>query len=136
MPATSVRRKARERTLQFLFGLEFTRYAWEESLETFWPMAPSRESVIEYATALVSGVCEHQTDLDREIDGALHHWSPERVGRIERAILRIALFEMRFMSDVPNAVAINEAIELAKLYGAEDAPKFVNGVLDRLKERE
>jgi len=72
--------------------------------------------------------------LDADIDTAVHNWSPERVGRVERNILRIALYEMRHADDVPAAVAINEAIELAKMYGTDDAPRFVNGVLDRLRE--
>lgn len=135
MPVAGVRRKARERVLQFLFGLEFTRYGWEDALGTFWSMAPARPSVKQYAETVIGGVYEHLGDLDRDIDAALQNWSPERVGRVERNVLRIALFEMRFMSDVPPAVAINEAIELAKIYGAEDASRFVNGVLDRLRER-
>lgn len=134
MPAPGVRRKARERALQFLFGLEFTGETGDvEALERFWQMAPSRPGAKEYAATLACGVCAERAALDQEIDGALQHWTPERVGRLERNVLRIAVYEMRHMPDVPAAVAINEAIELAKLYGTDDAPRFVNGVLDRLR---
>ena len=134
MPEWGARRRARERALQFLFGLDFTDYAWQQAFEGFWSMAPSRPQVRKYAHALVRGVCMNRAALDADIDTAVHNWSPERVGRVERNILRIALYEMRNADDVPAAVAINEAIELAKMYGTDDAPRFVNGVLDRLRE--
>ena len=130
----AVRRKARERALQFLFGLEFTNYAWEGALEAFWEADPARPGVRTYAEKLIRGVCEGQDALDAEVASALQHWTPERVGRVERNILRLALYEMRHSDDVPAAVAINEAIELAKSFGGDDAPRFVNGVLDRLKD--
>jgi N utilization substance protein B len=130
-----VRRKARERALQFLFGLDFTSYAWQDGIARFWEIEPARPGVKQYAQTVIGGVCENREALDQAIAGALQNWAPERVGRVERNILRIALYEMRHVPDVPAAVAINEAIELAKSYGAEDAPRFVNGVLDRLREQ-
>ena len=133
MPAPKVRRRARERALQFLFGLEFTRAPWHEALDGFWRMRPSRPSVKRYAQRLIRGVCEGRDALDAQVAEALERWSPGRVGRVERNILRVALYEMRHQEDVPVNVAINEAIEIAKVYGADEAPRFVNGVLDRLK---
>ena len=134
MPEWGRRSKARERALQFLFGLDFTGCAWQHALEGFWSTAPSRPSVRKYAHALIQGVCLNREALDADIDNALQNWTPERVGRVERNILRIALFEMRHAQDVPAAVAIDEAIELAKTFGADDAARFINGVLDRLRE--
>ncbi len=128
-----VRRRARERVMQFLFGLDFTQYEWRAAATDFWAINPVRPSVKEYADILMAGVMEHRAALDREIDGALENWTPERVGRIERNILRIALFEMRHRHDVPRNAAISEAVEIAKRYGSDEAPRFVNGVLDRLK---
>jgi N utilization substance protein B len=129
-----VRRKARERALQFLFGLDFTGYAWDEVVEDFWAVHLTRPSVRRYAERVIRGVCEQRHELDREIADALRNWSPERVGRVERNVLRIALFEMRCIPDVPATVAINEALEVTKRFGADDAPRFVNGVLDRLRK--
>ena len=74
--------------------------------------------------------------LDERIDSALRNWTPERVGRVERNILRVALYEMDYEDDVPKKVAINEAIEISKEYGSDEAPRFINGVLDRLKVSE
>ena len=133
MPDPVVRRRARERALQFLFGLEFTRYPWEEVIDRFWDTRPSKPSVKQYAIQLIRGVQENLPVLDEQIAAALQNWSANRVGRVERAILRIALYEMCHEPDVPVAVAINEAIELAKSFGTEDTPRFVNGVLDRLR---
>lgn len=134
MPDPRIRRKARERALQFLFGLDFTHNPYESAAALFWEIEPTRPSVRHYAMTLIRGVCEQRESLDEAILGALQNWSPERIGHLERNILRIALYEMRSAEDVPVAVAINEAIELAKTFGAEDAPRFVNGILDRLKE--
>ena len=133
MPDPLVRRRARERALQFLFGLEFTHYAWEDVIDNFWDTRPSRPTVKQYAIQLIRGVQENLPLLDEQIAAALQNWSADRVGRVERAILRIALYEMRHEPDVPVAVAINEAIELAKSFGTDDTPRFVNGVLDRLR---
>ncbi|NIA13025.1 MAG: transcription antitermination factor NusB [Nitrospiraceae bacterium] len=136
MPDPRVRRRARERALQFLFGLDFTQYAWDEVVEDFWDTHPSRASVRRYANKLIKGVSQGRDALDEAITGALDRWSPERVGRVEWNILRMALYEMRHRPDVPTNVALNEAIEIAKAYGAEESPRFVNGVLDRLRTPE
>lgn len=147
-----IRREARECALQFLFGLEFTKdEEWPDQLEAFWAarpawaemwqddvdsdwaVLPQRRGVRRYADRLVKGIFENLEPLDAEITEALENWTPERVGRIEWSILRIALYEMRHLNDIPDAVAIDEAIEIAKLYGTEETPRFVNGVLDRLR---
>jgi N utilization substance protein B len=129
------RRLARERALQFLYGLDFTGYEWESTLEGFWDGNNVRPTVRQYAERLIRGVCEAREELDARIGEALENWSMERVGHIERAIIRVALFEMIYMQDVPAGVAINEALEVAKAFGSEEAPRFVNGVLDRLKKK-
>jgi N utilization substance protein B len=133
---TKIRRRARERALQFLFGLDFTLYEWQEALEDFWTVNPAGPGVRQYARKLICGVKDHQEALDEEIRGALENWTPSRLGYVERNVLRIGLFEMRHVQDVPQNVAINEAVEVAKTYGTDEAPRFINGVLDRLKEEE
>jgi len=128
-----VRSRARERALQFLFGLEFTNYAWQDVLERFWVLNPPKASVREYAEWLIDGVASHREELDSDIQSVVESWAPGRIGHVERNIIRLALFEMRYGEDVPAGVAINEAIELAKRFGSDEAPRFINGVLDRLK---
>ncbi len=126
-----MRRRARECAVQFLFGLDFTGYDWGASLDGFWESNPSRPGVKRYAKRLIRGVIEHSEEVDEAITGALEHWSPDRVARVEQNVLRVAVFEMLHCEDVPDSVAINEAIEVAKRFGADDAARFVNGVLDR-----
>lgn len=134
MPDPRVRRRARERAVQLLFGLDFTGYAVNDALEPFWVMNPSRPPAKRYAEKLARRIAEHLDAIDAAIAGAVEHWRPERVGALERAVLRVAVCEMLFMADVPPKVAINEAVEIAKRYGGDEAPRFVNGVLDRLKD--
>lgn len=127
-----VRRRARERALEFLFGIDFTRYAWRDALPAFWEANPCGRSARAYAEQLIQGVSEHKAEIDDAIKANLENWRPERVGAVERNILRVALFEILYGGgEVPAKVAVNEAIELAKRYGGDDAPRFVNGVLDR-----
>lgn len=134
-PRIPVRTQAREKALQFLFGIDFTRYPWEEEVEAFWAEHPCEAGVRRYADKLIKGVSENVDAIDEIVKDALEHWNPDRVGYIERSILRIAAYEMRYFDNVPNAVAINEAIELAKRFGGDESPRFINGVLDRLKRQ-
>ncbi len=136
MGPARARRKARCRALELLFGLEFTGDEWRGALAAFWKTFEAKESVRAYTEILVAGAFERREELDEYIDAALKGWTPERVGRIERNVLRIAVFEMGFVDDVPPKVAINEAIELAKSYGTDDSPGFVNAVLDRIMDVE
>jgi N utilization substance protein B len=129
----NARRRGRERALEFLFGLGFTGNEWRDALPQFWETFPTRDASRQYAEELIEGVEERRAELDVAVDGALQGWTPERVGRIERSILRLAVFEMRFGADVPPKVAINEALELAKAYGAAESTGFINAVLDRLR---
>lgn len=135
MSSPQARRLARERAAQFLFGLDFTHYPWEEAIEAFWAGQPVRPAVQGYAETLIRGVQSHLAELDAAIDSALEHWSPDRIGRVERNILRIAVFELWYADDVPATVAINEAIEVAKKFADDNAPRFINGVLDQLSQR-
>ncbi len=128
-----MRRIARERALQFLFGLDFTSYEWGPAVEEFWEDNPVRPTVRKYGQKLIKGVMENREAIDAAIHEALDNWSPGRVGRIELNVIRVAFFEMAYCPDVPPTVAISEAIEVAKRYGSEESPRFVNGVLDRLK---
>lgn len=120
--------------MQFLFGLDFTAYEWRSALPAFWKNNPSRPGVMHYAETLIEGVVNNQAAIDEAIAGALENWDPARVGRVEQNVLRIAVYEMRIRDDVPAGAAINEAIEVAKRFGNEEAPRFVNGVLDRINK--
>lgn len=128
------RRAARERAVQFLFGLDFTRYEWRDAIEEFWLSSPVQKSIKDYTEKLIEGVVEHRDELDASIESQLSNWSPERVGRIEQNVMRVALYEMLHCEDVPKSVAINEAIEIIKKFSSVESTRFVNGVLDKFGE--
>lgn len=130
----NVRRRARERAVQFLYSIDFTKSDWEEELEPFWEMNPSKPGVKHYADMLIGGTCQNLDDLDTAIGAALDNWSLDRIGAVERAALRVAYFEMSHCPDVPASVVINEALEVSKVFGNDESPRFINGVLERLRK--
>lgn len=81
---------------------------------------------------LVRGVSTHREEIDRLIEGHSEHWRLERMPPVDRNILRITAFELLYCEEVPPRVSVNEAVELAKRFGSEDSPAFVNGILDRI----
>ena len=87
----------------------------------------------DFTTTLVTGVMQHRDEIDAFIQECSTNWSLERIGLVERNILRFAIYELCFLPDIPPNVTINEAVEVAKKYGTEDAPAFINGILDRIK---
>ncbi len=104
-------------------------------LNDFWQVNErySRE-VREYADRLVIGVSQRLAEIDRYLSEAALNWQLERMGVVDRNILRIGAWELLYAGDVPAPVAIDEAIEIARLYGSEDSPGFVNGILDRVRQ--
>lgn len=86
----------------------------------------------DYIEDKYAAISEHIEEIDAAIEAASEGWALQRIGRAELAIMRLAFYEMRFDDDVPTGVAINEAVEIAKRYGSDDAPAFINGVLAKL----
>jgi N utilization substance protein B len=86
----------------------------------------------DFAVQLVSGVLEHLTDIDGLIGSASTNWKVPRMARVDRNILRMACFELRYMADIPPKVTLNEAVEIAKRYGSTESGAFINGILDRI----
>ena len=99
-------------------------------------MSTRREGLPPKAARLVAGVLEHVRELDREIDQASDHWRVQRMPVVDRAILRLGLYELRYETDTPAAVVVAEAVRLAKTFSTERSGAFVNGVLAALAEKE
>ncbi|HSB71711.1 MAG TPA: transcription antitermination factor NusB [Candidatus Methylomirabilis sp.] len=127
------RRKARELALMILYELEFRPGEVKTILEGFWQDHPVPEEVRVFTESLVRGTVESGPELDRLIAANAAHWSLARIALVERNILRLAAYELLFRDDIPERVAINEAIELAKLYGSQESGAFVNGILDQVR---
>jgi transcription antitermination protein NusB len=146
MTAMGTRRRAREFALQILYQLDVQeQLSDEQALGMFWrnfaataeaegAMAADLGDIQPFAEKLVRGVREHLTELDAQIQGASKNWRLERMARVDRNLLRLALYELKHVDDVPAKVAINEAIEIAKRYGTNESSAFVNGILDRCRE--
>ena len=127
------RREARALALQVLYEVDCTNHPVAEVLRERLEHDVPRPEAIPLATRLVNGVLEIRPRLDVLIHRYAPEWPLDQIAIVDRNILRIAIYEMAVDETIPLKVAINEAIELAKTFGAEDAPRFVNGILDRLR---
>ena len=128
----SARTKARKRALDVLFAADVRGETAEQSLEAESLRAaarPERASSWPYAREIVQGVIDHAAEIDAAITEHATAWPIERMPAVDRAILRIAVWEIRYNPDVPAPVAIDEAVELAKELSTDDSPRFVNGLL-------
>lgn len=130
------RRKARELALQILFQADVGNLPIEEAMETtLSEVTDADDEIRNYAAQLVRGVWEQKSNLDAQIQSVARNWTVERMAAIDRNLIRIALYEILNVPDVPYRVAINEAVELAKEYGTTESRRFVNGVLGALVRR-
>jgi N utilization substance protein B len=134
------RRRAREAALQMLYQCEVGRMSPDEAIAAHGEVeqatrleSPQAER---FAAQLVAGTIAHVAEIDPVIAGSAEHWRPERMAVIDRLILRMAVYQLRHMPDVPPSVVINEAIELARRFGGEDSGRFVNGVLDAVRRKQ
>ncbi|AJJ11215.1 transcription antitermination factor NusB [Yersinia rohdei] len=127
----AARRRARECAVQALYSWQLSKNDIADVELQFLSEQDVKDVDISYFRELLSGVAVNAASLDALMAPVLSR-QLEELGQVERAVLRIALFELSKRDDVPYKVAINEAIELAKTFGAADSHKFVNGVLDKL----
>jgi N utilization substance protein B len=136
MKKVTGRRQAREWVVQFLFQTEFNPEELDQALDDFWndeekaPLDRDRN----YVNEVIHGVIEQQKKIDRSIKRYTDNWDVDRLGVLDRIVLRVAVYEMLFRDDVPPVVSINEAIEIAKAFSGQKSARFVNGVLDRIQK--
>jgi N utilization substance protein B len=127
-----VRRRARAIVLQALYELDFTDHNIDVALRARLEDRPLPESAEAFARNLALGVQTYRTYLDSIVGDLAPEWPIEQISAVDRSVLRIAIYELLFEPDIPPKVAINEAVELAKMFGSESSPRFVNGVLGSL----
>ena len=130
-----IRRQARMIALQTLYEYDITNHAPTEVLQRHTEERNLHPKVVEYASELVLGVCNHLADIDAHIQSAAREWPLQQMARIDKNILRLAIYEILFDNTVPAKAAINEAVELAKIFGSETSSRFVNGVLGTIFNR-
>ncbi|MGQ7276598.1 transcription antitermination factor NusB [Brevibacillus thermoruber] len=120
------RRTAREKAVQCLFQIDMADVQVEDALNLVMEDSEEDPSYLRY---LVEGTLQHQQEVDAEIRKFLRGWQLERIANVDRAILRLAFFEIMYEPDVPDKVVMNEAIEIAKLFSDEQSHRYINGVL-------
>ena len=128
----SARTKARKRAVDILFEAEQRKLPPVQVLAD--RVAQSDPPVPEYTVSLVEGVTAHLDRIDELLSTYSQGWTLDRMPAVDRALLRIGAFEVLFADDVPDAVAVNEAVDLARSLSTDDSPAFVNGLLGRIVE--
>ena len=126
------RRSSREQALKFLYQSELNEGDYDKQMEQFLERVSSQDEVEEFMQELVQTVIRYKKEIDEILKKCSDNWELERMAVVDRNILRIGACELLYIPSTPPKVAINEAVEIAKRYGNEDSPEFVNGVLDKI----
>ena len=130
------RTQGRELALQVLYQIDLLKGLPEDERDRFLAQHAESADVREFAVSLVDGVLKVRTDIDAEIEEVAKNWELGRMAIIDRNILRMGVLELVYRSaEIPPKVAINEAVDLAKKYSTKNSSAFVNGILDKVKER-
>ena len=136
-----IRRRARELALQFLYQYDALTESSgevacpEDQLSLFWERSdsPVPQETKEFSSVLILGACKNLPHIDDIIGRFSEHWRLSRMSKIDRNILRLSIYELIYLSDIPPAVTINEAVELGKRFGTEESGSFINGILDKIR---
>jgi N utilization substance protein B len=131
-----VRRRARSIVLQTLYELDFTDHDLNAAFEARLAENSLPESAGKFAQSLAKGVQTYRTYVDSVVGELAPEWPIDQIAAVDRNVLRIAIYELLFLPEIPPKVAINEAVELAKMFGSESSPRFVNGVLGSLVSKD
>jgi N utilization substance protein B len=130
------RRDGRVAALQYLFAWSMNApQNLAEDLRVFFENLEQPREHYAFGEELIHGVIAHQADIDSRIKALAHNWEFDRIAKIDLTIMRLAMFEMLYRKDIPPVVSINEAIDLSKQFSNADAKRFINGILDRVKDQ-
>ncbi|MCI9252638.1 MAG: transcription antitermination factor NusB [Lachnospiraceae bacterium] len=132
------RRELREHIFELLFRIEFnTPEEMPEQIQLFFAdMEELKEADQSYMEEKYARVVDKLPKIDKRIEETAKSWKISRMGKVDLTVLRLAVYEMEFDEDVPVGVAINEAVELAKKFGGDDSPAFINGILGKIGKKE
>ena len=126
------RRTARELALKFLYQTEFNSNSPDSELNSFCDRANVSEEVQNFTQALIKNILFHKKEVDELLEKISANWAPDRMAVIDKNILRLGICELLFDPTAPPKVVINEAVEIAKKFGTEESPDFINGILDKV----
>jgi N utilization substance protein B len=127
------RRRAREAAIQYHFWRDLQHGETPEQIADFWDFCPVKPNVRDFAQPLIEGMVTHLPEIDERIRRYCENYEFNRISAVDRNVLRLAIYEMLYRDDIPPVVSINEAIDLAKTFGGAESGRFVNGILDRVK---
>jgi transcription antitermination protein NusB len=127
-----MRREGRELALQALYAVDINPLEPAAALRLFWENTKAGATVRAFAEELIAGVLANRKAIDAKIGEKSKNWALQRMAKVDVNILRLAAYELLFREDIPKNVTINEAIEVAKKFGNEESPAFVNGILDEI----
>lgn len=130
----SIRRKAREYALQMLYQWEVSGKKPEQVEAGFWKSARSEKNTRTFANELFEGTAGWVAEIDKLLEQHAKNWRLDRMAALDRNILRMGVYELRYRSDTPPKVVINEAVELAKRFCDAEGPAFINGILDAVNK--
>ncbi|MCT8138703.1 transcription antitermination factor NusB [Anaerobacillus sp. CMMVII] len=125
------RRLARVKAVQSLFQVDMSGTDKEEAISNVLEEDEVKDTFLDQ---LVSGTLENLEEIDQLFKSHLENWKIDRVGNVDRAVIRMAIFEMKFLEDIPLNVSLNEAVDVAKSFGGDESGRFVNGVLSKVAE--
>jgi N utilization substance protein B len=117
-----------------LFQLDFNPEPIDIALQDFWEEKTPTAREKSYAEEIIKGVVQHKKELDEKLSEYANRWNSDRMGAVDRTVMRVALFEMLYREDIPPVVSINEAVHFAKDFSSFQSGRFVNGVLDRIRK--
>jgi len=126
------RRAARELALKFLYQAEFNSNSPDSELNSFCERANVSEEIQDFTQTLIKNIFFHKKEVDGLLKKISANWVPDRMAMIDKNILRLGICELLFDSTTPPKVVINEAVEIAKKFGTEESPDFINGILDKV----
>ncbi|MGH7996557.1 MAG: transcription antitermination factor NusB [Opitutaceae bacterium] len=130
------RRDGRVAAMQYLYSWSINAPAnLAQDLDGFFQEKEHPRAHYAFGEEVIQGAIGHGAEIDAQIRALARNWEFERIAKIDLAILRVAIFEMMFRKDIPPIVSINEAIDLSKVFSNADAKRFINGILDRLKDQ-
>ena len=130
------RKKARDNTFKCIYQLEFENRDIDRILKFCYEENKNKKKKKEYIETVLNGVVKNLETIDNIILSKLKNWTIQRIAKIDLAILRLAIYEIKYMENIPPKVSANEAVELAKTYGNNDSKSFINGVIAKVIEDE
>ena len=129
-----VRRRGREYALQMLYAMDLTEYQPDQVFAGFYALQDLNRDAFYHARRLVDGVHSHQDEIDVALQRFAEHWKLHRMAAVDRNLLRLGLFELMFMKEIPFPIVINEALEIVKEFSDHEGAQFLNGILDAARK--